>query len=196
MERRCIHREIDKKCADYLLIQQPRTANFYLLPKIHKNIVPPPGRPIVSANDCPTERISQFVDNFIQPLIPQLSSYVRDSGQFFWILENINLLKDTILCTLDVTSLYTNIPNNEGIEAVRLLLSRNRSHMDNPTNHSICSLLKLVLTCNNFHSKHYLQIGGTAMGTQLHLSRTFSWVGLKTLTSTPITYNHSYGKDI
>ena len=56
--------EIDQKCADYLILEIPRTANFYLLPKIHK------GRPIVSANNCPTKRISQFVDHFIQPLVP------------------------------------------------------------------------------------------------------------------------------
>ena len=29
-------KEIDKKCAEYLVIDNPRTANFYLLPKIHK----------------------------------------------------------------------------------------------------------------------------------------------------------------
>ena len=41
--------------------------------------------------------------------------------------------------------------------------------MQNPPNTSICELLKLVLTCNNFHfdNKYYLHIGGTAMGTKL-----------------------------
>ena len=161
--------EISKKCAEYLIIDHPRTANFYLLPKIHKGKIPPPGRPIVSANECPTERISQFVDHFIQPLVPKLKSYIRDSGHFLWILNQLSLPKNTILCTLDVTSLYTNIPNKEGIYAVRQSLSRTRHHMDNPTNNSICELLELVLTCNNFQfdNKHYLQVGGTAMGTKL-----------------------------
>ena len=62
-------KEISRKTADYLIIENPKTANFYLLPKIHKNIIPPPGRPIVLANSCPSERISQFVDHFIQPLV-------------------------------------------------------------------------------------------------------------------------------
>ena len=162
-------KEIDPKCAEYLVIDNPRTANFYLLPKIHKGTIPPPGRPIVSANDCPTERISQFVDHFIQPLIPNLKSYIKDSGHFLWLLENINLPDNVILCTLDVTSLYTNIPNQEGISAVRQQLSHHRHPSENPTNHSICELLRLVLTCNNFQfdNKHYLQVGGTAMGTKL-----------------------------
>ena len=39
-----------------------RTSIFYLLPKIHKNLVEPPGRPIVSSIDSPTERISMMLD--------------------------------------------------------------------------------------------------------------------------------------
>ena len=41
--------------------------------------------------------------------------------------------------------------------------------MQNPTNISICELLRLVLTCNNFqfNNEHYLQVGGTAMGTKV-----------------------------
>ena len=108
---RFLLRRVPNMC---LIIDAPRTANFYLLPKIHKGKVPPPGRPIVSANDCPTERISQLVDHFIQPLLPKLDSYIRDSGHFLWILDNLTLPPNVILCTLDVTSLYTNIPNTEG----------------------------------------------------------------------------------
>ena len=161
--------EIDQKCANYLVIDNPRTANFYLLPKIHKGKLPPPGRPIVSANECPTERISQFVDHFIQPIVPTLKSYIKDSGHFLNILNQVNPSGDIILCTLDVTSLYTNIPNDEGINAVRQSLSKSRDYTQNPTNNSICELLSLVLKCNNFQfdNKHYLQIGGTAMGTKV-----------------------------
>ena len=161
--------EITPKCAEYLVIDNPRTANFYLLPKIHKGKIPPPGRPIVSANECPTERISQFVDHFIQPIVPTLRYYIKDSGHFLNTLEDIDLCNDIILCTLDVTSLYTNIPNNEGISATRRALSMTRDHLQNPTNNSICELLNLVLSCNNFQfdNKHYLQIGGTAMGTKV-----------------------------
>ena len=41
--------------------------------------------------------------------------------------------------------------------------------LDNPTNRSLGELLRLVLTCNNFEfdNKHFLQVGGTAMGTKL-----------------------------
>ena len=39
--------EIDKKCHKFLTNFEPRTARFYLLPKIHKGKFPPPGRPII-----------------------------------------------------------------------------------------------------------------------------------------------------
>ena len=162
-------KEITLKTADYLVLDNPRTAKFYLLPKIHKNKFPPPGRPIVSANECPSERISQFVDHIIQPLVPLLPSYLRDSSHLLNLLRNIKIPDNSILATLDVTSLYTNIPNKEGIHAVSKYLFRHWNAFDNPTNASICNLLHLVLTANNFEfdNKEFLQVGGTAMGTKL-----------------------------
>ena len=162
-------KEISLKTAEYLILESPRTPNFYLLPKIHKNVIPPPGRPIVSANGCPSERISQFVDHFIQPLVKKLPSYLRDSTHLINLLKDLHLPKDAILASLDVTSLYTNIPNQEGIDATASYLFRHRDPSHNPTNYSLCKLLEVVLTTNNFRfdNKDYLQVGGTAMGTKL-----------------------------
>ena len=161
--------EIDLNTSNYLIVEPPRTPNFYLLPKIHKNKLPPPGRPIVSANGCPSERISQFVDHFIQPLVHKLPSYLRDSTHFINTIKDLKLPPDAIIASLDVTSLYTNIPNQEGISAASHYLTLARDPMENPTNYSILKLLELVLTTNNFQfdNKHFLQIGGTAMGTKL-----------------------------
>ncbi len=74
--------KIHKDTAAYLKNSKPRMAALYLLPKIHKNKLPPPGRPIISANECPTERISQFVDFFLQSHLPKIKSYVRDTTDF------------------------------------------------------------------------------------------------------------------
>jgi hypothetical protein len=83
--------EIHEKVADYLLIPSPRTPQLYLLPKIHKKTLPTPGRPVVSANDSPTERISELVDHFLNPLIPQTKSYLKDTTHF---LQEINEVGD------------------------------------------------------------------------------------------------------
>ncbi len=57
-----------------------RTANFYFLPKIHKKVVK--GRPIISGNGCPTEKLSAFVDDHIKCFVKQLPSYVKDTTDF------------------------------------------------------------------------------------------------------------------
>ena len=52
---------IDEKTYKYLTSNpNPRAGRFYILPKIHKQ--GNPGRPIISSNGHPTERISEFVD--------------------------------------------------------------------------------------------------------------------------------------
>jgi hypothetical protein len=48
---------IDEKTLKYLIPDSPKPGRFYLLPKIHK--ANNPGRPIVSANGHPTEKISE-----------------------------------------------------------------------------------------------------------------------------------------
>jgi hypothetical protein len=162
--------QISQKCADFLFNPQPRTPQLYLLPKIHKNKTPVPGRPIVSANNSPTERISQLADHFLKPLVQKTKSYVKDTTHFINKVEALPAFPaGTILCTVDVTSLYTNIPNAEGIRACKKQLETHRTEDTCPSNTNILRMLDFVLTKNNFdfNEKHYLQIGGTAMGTRV-----------------------------
>ena len=94
----------------------PKPGRFYTIPKIHKQ--GHPGRPIVSSNSHPTERISQFVDHHLQPLVTKLPSYIKDTTHFLKKLNSIGQLPNgVLLVTLDVASLYTNIPHNDGIQA-------------------------------------------------------------------------------
>ena len=174
------YQEIDKTCHAYLTYTPIRTAQFYMLPKIHKNKINPPGRPIVSGNGCPTERISQFVDFFLQPGVKNIRSYIKDTTHFLSVLSSIgNLTHDTILVTLDVSSLYTNIPNVEGIEACRIMLNNIRPNSRTPDNESLIKLLTLVLSKNNFdfNERHFLQVGGTAMGTRVAPSYANTFMG-------------------
>ena len=79
--------EIDITVRDYLMEPGILTPQMYLLPKIHKGVTPPPGRPIISANGCPTERISEFVDHFLNPSCQELRSYLKDTTHFLKILS-------------------------------------------------------------------------------------------------------------
>ena len=108
--------QIDKYTRDFLIPHHPRVTRFYLLPKLHKPCNP--GRPIVSTNSAPTENISRFVDWFLQPFPTSLPSYVWGTTDFINRLRRLLLLPPgTLPVTLDVSSLYTNIPHEEGITA-------------------------------------------------------------------------------
>ena len=94
-----------------------RTPFFYGLPKLHKPNVPL--QPISSTCESPTNYLSNYVTHFIQPLVEIFSSYIRHSKHFLQFLESLPLLpENVVLVTADVTSLYTNIPHEEGIESV------------------------------------------------------------------------------
>ena len=56
-----------------------RKPSFYMLPKIHKNMIPPPMETNTMNNDCPTERISALVDHFLRPVVQETKLYVKNS---------------------------------------------------------------------------------------------------------------------
>ena len=66
---------------------------------------------------------------------------------------------------MDVRSLYTNIPNDEGIEALRESL--HNYQCKTTTTKIVTTLMWLILTLNNFvfNGINYLQVKGIAMGT-------------------------------
>ena len=71
------------------------------------------------------------------------------------------------MVTLDVKSLYTNIPMNEGLHSAARALVHNRDRSEKPSTAELIQLLRMVLTYNNFefNGDHYLQISGTVLGT-------------------------------
>ncbi|XP_068755861.1 uncharacterized protein [Montipora capricornis] len=145
----------------------PRIPEFYTLTKIHKPTLV--GRPIISGCNGPTERISAFVDTLLQPISTSQTSYLKDSTDFINFIEKTKMGKRTFLVTMDVTSLYTNIPQEEGITTV--CNAYENFHKNNPpipTNY-IKEMLRLILKENSFqfNGKNYLQIHGTAMGTKM-----------------------------
>ena len=75
----------------YLTTDIDRTQQFYLLPKIHKDPLNPPGRPIVSGGGGPTEKIFQLVDHFIGQIVPLSQSYIRDSAHLINILNGFTV---------------------------------------------------------------------------------------------------------
>ena len=158
-----------------------KSNRLYGLPKVHKGIKEgrniPPCRPIVSNSGSNTENISAFVDHHSNHLVKQLESYVEDSPDFLRLIEKENQsgpqTPNTFPVTIDVTSLYTNIPINGecgGIQAFKEALNSRCFEEQKlaPTNY-LLELLDLVLNGNifDFNGKLYKQKIGTSMGTKV-----------------------------
>ena len=155
---------IDKNVAEGLKAISPRTPQFYIQPKIHKEGTP--GRPVISSVNCHTSKISKFVDYHLQPIVKEIPSYVKDTSDFLRKLNTIKTVPDnSYLVSLDVKSLYTSIPNSEGVKAVKK--SFDEFPRKTVATKVITTFLALILTLNNFvfNCKNYLQTKGCAMGT-------------------------------
>eukprot|EP00061_Rhincodon_typus_P017449 g46150.t1 len=150
-----------------LIVPQPRTTRFYLLPKIHKSDVP--GRPIVSVCSYPTELISAYLDSiFPSPQVQELPTYVQDTTHALHPLQDFQFPSPQhLIFTMDIQSLYTCIPYADGLKALRFFLSR-RPNQSLSTD-TLIRLIELVLTLNNFsfNSSHFLKTEWVVMGTHM-----------------------------
>ncbi|CAN7986166.1 unnamed protein product, partial [Ixodes hexagonus] len=189
--------EIDGHLLNFLTPKNCKPGRFYLLPKIHKP--GNPGRPIVSSNGTVTENLSSFVDYLIKDLPETFASYVKDTNHFLQIIAEINLPQNASLVTLDVSSLYTNIPHAEGIQATVSAYDKKPDKLvDSET---LSKLLDLILNFNHFEfdNDHYLQINGTAMGTKMAPNYANIFMGdledkfLKQCKKTPLLYKRYIG---
>ena len=136
-----------------------------MLSKIHKPNNP--GRSTVNGIGSITEKISAYVDQEIRYLVPTIPSYLKDTSHLIQILPRKTLAPEDILVTIDVKSLYTNIPHNEGIQALNRTLEETNIHPMKKL--LICRLANLVLTKNyfTFNKQLYRQIPGTVICTRM-----------------------------
>ena len=130
------------KTANMLKTNDPKTPKFYTLPKIHKENNP--GRPVISSINCHTAKLSKFVDHHLQEHVVKTASYVKDTTDFLNKTRNIVVPPNSLLVTMDVKSLYTNIPNEEGIAAIDDTLKR--SNTDTSLKTVILTFLDMILT--------------------------------------------------
>ena len=83
------------------------------------------------------------------------------------ILKHLEVQNTDLLVTIDVKSLYTNIPHTEGIAAITRMLEE--TNLDTLQRMFITNLAYQVLTKNyfQFNGQIYRQIQGTAMDTKM-----------------------------
>ncbi|XP_075697341.1 uncharacterized protein LOC142662932 [Rhinoderma darwinii] len=108
---------IPKNVLSGLMTQYPRIPTLYFLPKVHKNMTDPPGRPIVSGIGGLCDPICRFIDHYLKSSVECLPSYVRDTTDVLKRIDGVSLDADMILVTADIESLYTSIRHADGLQA-------------------------------------------------------------------------------
>ena len=112
------------------------------------------------------------------PIVRSLPSYVKDSQHAVQIFRDLYFLgDDKLIFTLDITSLYTFIPNGEGLLALKHFFDLRT--VKEPSSETLLRLAELVLTlnCFSFADSYYKQINGVAMGTKMGPSYANLFVG-------------------
>ncbi|CAF3462656.1 unnamed protein product, partial [Rotaria sp. Silwood2] len=156
--------------------EEAELAHLYFLPKAHKPGTPL--RPIMAGLKSPTIGISKWLDGLLRPLFDRLAYETT-------ILNGVQLIKQvekwsatyltpaTSFITMDVTDLYTMIPQEGGVTAIkRLIEASGLKQIDGVRKEIILALTRFVMTNNYFYldGSYYKQIRGGAMGSPLTLT--------------------------
>ena len=69
--------------------------------------------------NCHAANISKYVDYHLQSIFKEITSYIKDTKDFIKKSEKVkDTPEENLLVTLDIKSLYVNIPNNNDRKAV------------------------------------------------------------------------------
>ena len=193
---------------------------FYGLPKIHKSklinkectqidgeyleLLDPEDltfRLIVAGPACETHRLSNLIDILLKPFISKVQSYVRDDIDFLKYVPKI-VPQNTLLVSLDIVSLYTNISHDLGIEAINSWLTKYPELIhERFSKEFILESIKIILENNNFYfnDKMYTKVRGTAMGTKCaptYATLVLAYLEEKLYVQTEIKYGNEFTRYI
>uniref|UniRef100_A0A8C5PYY2 Reverse transcriptase domain-containing protein n=1 Tax=Leptobrachium leishanense TaxID=445787 RepID=A0A8C5PYY2_9ANUR len=160
---------ITDSIATFLVVKHPITPVLYTLPKIHKNLQTPPGRPIVSARGSLLEPIGKYIDSVTKDTMSHLATCIKDTPHFLERIKSLHLPPSPwLMATLDVKSLYTIIPHDAGIQCVQQVLQESQYYKGPPIEF-ILELLRIALYQNffKFENNLYIQCAGMAMGASM-----------------------------
>nr|CAH8820229.1 unnamed protein product [Trichobilharzia regenti] len=164
-----------------LMPKTNNTSRIYGTIKIHKPGYPK--RSIVDFRNTPTYELSKHSALILCPIRNRSNSRLTNSYEMKNKLNDIQLETDETMVSFDITSLYTNIPVNMALEAVKKELTT-----DPELNHRIKLPIKgiilgiqlcLTFTIFKFQGKIYRQTEGVAM----------AWI-----TNIPHRSRHIYGQ--
>ena len=106
-------------------------------------------RPIVSSCSSITETIIiPICWSMITTTCQNLPSYLKDTTEFLKLIETTKLPSKCTLASIDVSSLYTNIPHDDGKQSVLYFLQNNSDNYlwpEQPLSEVLTELIDIVL---------------------------------------------------
>ena len=75
------------------------------------------GRPVIVGPNNPTQALTSLIENIPKPIVPCLTSYVKDEWHFIKQLRK-TLKYEATIYSCNIESLYTSIPIDLGLEAI------------------------------------------------------------------------------
>ena len=168
-------RQIASKCPDPQFFnrfyrQNPGLAYFYGLPKLHKEGCPL--RQIISNVGTVTRPLAGWLAGILSPYLGTFSdAHLRNSLDFknrFIEFAFNNSMQDVSLVSLDVKSLFTNVPLNLVVEFIDRKIESGHIQIPIPKPEFI-ALIELCVNNNyfQFEGKFYRQSFGISMGSPL-----------------------------
>ena len=168
-----------------LIEYHPTLPRLYGLPKTHKPNIPL--RPIISGIGSATHKIARAIAKILTPLLGTISpTHIKNSGDLIQKLQDIDMT-DKLMASLDVTSLYTNIPVEKCIDKLETHLDNIEAELDLPTDKIIRICTLITNQCYfTYDNKYYKQKLGLPMGSPV--SGVLACLFLEFLESGPFSY--------
>ena len=162
---------------------------LYGLPKIHKQDIPL--RPILAAYNTPNYKIAKYISHLITPY--SLNQYALTNSASL-IPHILSQDSDLYMVSLDVTSLFTNVPLQATIQLILEKIFPNDNDLfHNFSKPDFRKFLELAVLDTNFifNNTVYKQTDGVAMGSPLgpaFANIFMSWLETQILEQCPSSY--------
>ncbi|XP_072766477.1 uncharacterized protein [Anoplolepis gracilipes] len=157
---------IDERTYKHLNCTNGNLPRCYGLPKTHK-----PGFPlriIVSTVGSALYNLSTYIQDILQRSVVKPASHINDGWSFSKKIKDVIIEGGQVMISLDVSSLFTNIPK----ELVLTAIEKRWNNISSATNFSLAQFIHVVelildSTSFSFNGQFYEQIFGSPMGSPL-----------------------------
>jgi hypothetical protein len=127
---------------------------------------------IISTTNSYNYKLAKYLTRLLEDARSKPQSYVKDSFSFAQLIQQQKPNKNDMMISLDVESLFTNVPVYETIElAIKIIMDKKKNDKKYTKLNAkdLRNLFQLALTNTpfRFYDQLYMQVDGVSMGSPL-----------------------------